>query len=113
MATERGFTFHSAVSATAVGSVFNTRGLAAVLVQVSGTFVATVTFQGTVDGNNWVALLAENLTDSAAATTATAAGLYLVPVVGVQSLRCNMAWTSGTSVTVKGNGTSIPAPVIV
>lgn len=105
-AIERKVTFHSAASATATGTVMNTSQLASILVQITGTFVATVTFQGTVDGSTWVAVQAENADSGAVATTATATGLYRVNVAGLRLFRCSMAWTSGTSITAVGIGTS-------
>ncbi len=103
---ERKVTHHSAASATATGAVMNCTGLVGALVQITGTFVATVTFQGTVDGSNWVAIPAVNLNNGAVATTATAAGLYWVSFAGMRLFRANMAWTSGTSITATGIGVS-------
>ena len=102
---ERKVTFHSAASATATGTVMNTTQVASVLVQITGTFSATVTFQGTVDGSTWVAVQGVNLNDGSVATTATAAGLYLVPMAGARKFRCDLTWASGTSITVTGIGT--------
>lgn len=102
---ERKVTHHSAASASATGAVMNCGGLSSVLVQITGTFVATVTFQGTVDGSTWVAIQAENVNGGSAATTTTAAGLYLIPLTGVRLFRANLTWTSGTSITVTGIGT--------
>lgn len=112
-AREQKVTFHSAASATATGTVMNTDGAASVLVQVTGTFVATVTFQGTVDGSTWVAIRGANLSDGSVASTATAAGLYTVPVAGVRRFRCNLTWTSGTSITVTGIQTGLVSGVSI
>lgn len=104
---ERGITFHDAATITAVGEVLNTSGLAMVAVQLTGTYTATVTFQGTVDGSNWVAIQAMNMNSGAVATTATANGLYIVPVSGLTLFRCNLTFTAGTSITVTGMGTDL------
>lgn len=101
---ERKVTHHSAASASANGAVMNTTGLVGVLVQLTGTFTATVTFQGTIDQSNWVAIKAENANTGAVGTTATAAGLYYVPFAGVRLFRANMVWSAGTSITVTGIG---------
>ncbi len=71
-------------------------------VQVTGTFSATLTFQGTVDGTNWVALSAlpfGSLYDSTTAvTTATAAGLFRLDTAGLAGVRVKAtAYTSGTA----------------
>lgn len=70
-------------------------------VQLTGTFTATVTFQGTIDGTNWVSISARpysGLYDSTlAVNTATAVGAFLIDVTGLRGVRLNVtAYTSGT-----------------
>jgi hypothetical protein len=101
---ERKVTHHSAASATANGAVMNCTGLVGALVQITGTFSATVTFRVTVDGTNWVAIPGVNANSGVGATTTTTAGLYWVPFSGARLFRCNVTWTSGTSITVTGIG---------
>ena len=108
MYREQKVTFHSAASATATGTVLNCAGMSSLVVQITGTFVATVTWQGTIDGTNWVSLQAENIASGAVATTATAAGLYRLSVAGLRLFRANMAWTSGTSITAIGIASAAP-----
>lgn len=68
-------------------------------VQVTGTFSGTLTYQMTIDGTNWVAVQATNVTTGAAATTTTATGIAFFNVVGAQSVRVTAtAWTSGSAV---------------
>lgn len=68
-----------------------------------GTFVATVTFQGTIDGTNWftIAVLpAGGTVNVASVTTATAVGAWWGNATGLQQVRATAtAFTSG-SVTV-------------
>jgi hypothetical protein len=72
-------------------------GYATLTVQVVGITTATITWEGTVDGTNWVAILATPLTTGTAATTATADGIYRINVTGLASVRARIsAWTSGT-----------------
>lgn len=72
-------------------------GDAAVAFQLSGTFSATVTFEGTLDGSNWEALEAEDAGSGTQATTATAAGIYLVPTAGLEQVRARCStYVSGT-----------------
>lgn len=101
---ENKVTFHSAANATATGTVMTTTAISLVSVQITGTFVATVTFKGSIDGTNYVALEAINRSTGAKATTATAAGLYSIPVVGCRKFICDLTWSSGTSITVTGIG---------
>jgi hypothetical protein len=104
MKLERKVTHQNAASASATGAVMNCAGLVGALVQITGTFVASVAFQATVDGSTWVAVPATNVNSNAVATTATAAGLYWIPFAGARLFRCNMTWTSGTSITATGIG---------
>lgn len=100
----RPFTARAVLQAAAVatgnGSELDVSGMASASFQISGTFVATVTFEGTVDGANWIALRARNAATGARATTATAAGVYIADCAGFSLVRARVTWSSGTSVTV-------------
>lgn len=90
---------HNAAVAAADGEVI-TVSKPMVAVQIAGTFVATVTFKESLDGSNFVAVEAQDKADGTQATTATAAGIYLVPVTpGARFMADITAYTSG-SVTV-------------
>lgn len=102
---ERKVTFHSAATASATGTVMNLTCLSSLAVQLTGTWVGTVTFQATIDASNWVAIEAYNPATNERSSTATANGLYVLPVAGYRLFRCNLDWTSGTSITVTGIGT--------
>ena len=93
-------TLQSAVSASANGGSLAVVGLSTVAFQVTGTFVATVTFEGTIDASTWVSVLARNVATGAVATTATAAGVYVAACGGLSLVRARVTWTSGTSITV-------------
>lgn len=105
---ERKVTHHSAPSASATGAVMNCTGLVGALVQITGTFVAIVTFQGTIDGSNWVAIRTENVNTGVVATTATVAGMYYVPFAGIRRFRANLARTSGDDIMVTSIGVGSP-----
>lgn len=95
-------TLLSAVAATGAGTSLETAGYGVASFQVTGTFSATVTWQGSNDNSNWVSIPARKVADDAVATTATATGIYIVNTQGVHFIRPNVtAYTSG-SVTVKG-----------
>lgn len=75
-------------------------------VDVRGTFVGTVTFQVSIDGENWInlpMLPVGSSTNIATVTSATAAGAWLGLVSGVAQFRVRMtAYTSGSAmVTVR------------
>jgi len=92
----------SAAGATGNGTAIDTALLSHLSMQVSGTFSATVTFEATVDGTNWVSLQVSNVTNGAVSTTATAAGIFTCSVAGLAKVRARVStWVSG-SVTVRG-----------
>lgn len=69
-------------------------------VDLRGTFTATVTFQGTIDGTNWFTLAvvpAGSSVNVASVTTATAAGAWVGNANGMQQVRAiATSYTSGT-----------------
>ncbi len=73
-------------------------------VQVTGTWVATLQFEVTIDGTNYVALPMANVNSGATASTTTANGIFAGNVVGVSAFRVtSTAYTSGTAtVTIVG-----------
>lgn len=63
--------------------------------QITGTFVGTVTFEGSVDKTNYAAVLVSNSAGSAAAT-ATGVGIFTADVRGLNLFRARVsAYTSG------------------
>lgn len=91
-----------AAGATGPGAnVLPCHGLAAIGVQLIGTFVGTVTFQGTIDGTNWVTLQAKPSDSSTLATTATAPGIWICGTIGMAQFRVNVTAYTGGSITAK------------
>jgi hypothetical protein len=77
-------------------------GFTTLTVQITGISGDTITFEGTVDGSNWVAFQFTNLNTGTAATTATADGLYRATVLGLKSVRARVStWSAGT-ITITG-----------
>lgn len=68
-------------------------------VQITGTFVATLIIQGSIDGVNWINMSSlVNVNGGAGLSTITAAGIYQVDVAGLNYLRVTAsAYTSGTA----------------
>lgn len=85
-------------SITAAGqtvAINNDRGEAVVGIQLSGAWVATIEFEGTVDGTNWVALRVSD--GSSLVTSTTANGVFLAPAGHLDQVRVRAsAFTSGT-----------------
>lgn len=99
-------TMQNAAVATGNGTAISVADSATLGMQVSGTFVGTVTFEATIDNTNWKAVQVVNLNDGSVATTATAAGVFAIGVAGLNQVRARVsAWTSG-SITVVGFSTT-------
>ena len=82
-------------------------------VQITGTWSATVSFQGSVDGTNWAATLAYPVgsVNAAAVTTTTANGMWVVPINTPHVRLRTTAYTSGTiggSVAVRLSASPVP-----
>ena len=91
-----------AAEATGNGTVLDVTAKAGAAVQVSGTFVGTVTFEVTQDGTNYVSILGENVADGTLSTTTTSTGVFVFPTSGLRGLRARVsAYTSG-SITARG-----------
>lgn len=102
--------FQAAAAAVANGSVHRAEASAGILVEVSGTFVGTITFEASMTHvtPTWSAVPGVNVVNGDRATTVTAPGLFYVPLAGLDSLRCRIsAFTSGT-ITAKGRRTDMP-----
>jgi hypothetical protein len=101
-------TLQDSVIATGNGTSVNTSGQASLILQISGTFVGTVTFEATQDNINWVAILGQNLNSGAQTTNTTSPGMFGFPVNGLKQVRARVsAYTSG-NITVKGTPLAQP-----
>ena len=68
-------------------------------IQVTGTFSATITFEATVDGTNYVALNCLPSNSATTASTATTTGAFTVSSGGYAAVRARCsAYTSGSPV---------------
>lgn len=101
-------TMQSAAAATGNGTSLRLGGYSKATLHVSGTFSGTVTYEGSVDGTNWVAVALLDTADMTTyATTSTAEKIMtLNNVGGLIELRARVsAYASGT-ITVKGRAAS-------
>lgn len=72
------------------------RGLAGVALQLFGTWVGTVTFEATIDGNVWVAFNMVPSNSATPASTATANGCFSANCGGYEAVRARFSTaTSG------------------
>jgi hypothetical protein len=81
-------------------------------VQVAGTFVGTVTFEGTLDGTNYVSILGLPAAGGAVVSTATGVGTWQIPNWGYATIRARCsAFTSGTiTLTMVRSPLMVPVP---
>lgn len=99
----------SAAAATGNGTSLQVSGMGAVIFTVSGTFAATITFEGTEDGTNWTSLKTFLLGTDTLATTTTTTGTFEAACAGLQLVRARVSSYSSGSVTVTANATVAPA----
>jgi hypothetical protein len=92
---QESFSLGAAEEAATVG----VEGADHVIVQITGTWVATLTFEGSIDGINWFATAVKNTSEVNAntlVTTRTTNGISTLNMVGLPYFRVRMsAWTSG------------------
>jgi len=88
---------HSASAAAGDGKIMDVDGYTAVVCQVSGTFVATITWKISIDKTNFITVMGYNLNNAEESSTATAAGIYIIPLSGCTQFMADItAFTSGT-----------------
>lgn len=90
----------NAASASANGTSLDVGGLSTVSFQITGTFVATVWFEGSVNGSDWISLEASPLNGTSRSIVATGPGVWVASCDGLAAVRSRVVWASGTSVTV-------------
>ena len=94
----------SAATATGNGRNLGVMDWAHVIFSVTGTFVGTITFEGTLDGANWTSIQAYNLSDGAVSTTTITTGLYGYSVAGLGDVRARISAYTNGSITVLARG---------
>lgn len=102
---EHRMNMQTGAAATGNGTALCCTGHTTASMQVSGTFVGTITFEATIDGSTWVSVLVTNLTSGGTAVNTAAAGIFRVSCAGLAEIRARIsAYTSG-SITVHGRVT--------
>lgn len=100
-------TLQNAATATGNGTDFTVDGYGVARLQIIGTFVATVTFYGSVDGTNFHPIPAKKEADGTTVYTTTSTGIYEINCGALQKIRAAVTWTSGTSITIVGRAVAL------
>lgn len=83
------------------------------VVQLSGTWTGTLTFEASVQPGTWTAVVLVRQSTSAISSTATANDTYMLSNPGYSAVRARAsAWTSGTAVVAIQSGNGAPDPAI-
>lgn len=103
-------TMQSAATATGVGTTLTVTGYGTAMLQITGTFVGTITFGVSGDGTNYEGIYGENSETGTRSLTATAPGIYFFSLPAAQILKAEItAYTSG-NITVKGRAIGLSVP---
>ena len=98
LATDLDTSSTGTLAAAAQTVVLSMASKSAASVIVTGTWVGTITFEGTVDGTTWSSINAVAATTSQPQPTTTVNGLYRLSPAGLLQMRANMtAFTSGSA----------------
>lgn len=86
------------ITALSGSLVMALKSTSALSFQITGTFVATLTFQGSNDGTNWFNINAVSSSTSSPQATTTVIGLYRATPAGLSQVRViATSYTSGTA----------------
>jgi len=97
----------NAVAVTGNGTSLPTTGYGTSIIQITGTFVASIAFEASVDaGATWVAISATQIGQGDILNVATIPGLYRLTVTAIDLIRARVTWTSGTSITINGRSSN-------
>lgn len=97
----------NAVAVTGNGVNLPVTGYGTTVLQVSGTFVANINFEASIDaGVTWTAISATQVGFGDIFSVVTTPGLFRLTTTGMDLIRARVTWTSGTSVTVSGKSTN-------
>lgn len=91
-------TTSGSIAANLQNVVLVLNGQSGASVQITGTWVGTITFEGSVDGTNWNPVNAVAASTSIPQSTTVVNGLFRLTPAGLLQLRANMTtYTSGTA----------------
>lgn len=106
-----GVTLQNAATATGNGAPIQLSDLGGVLIAISGTFTATVSFEARGPDGTYYSVLGTKLSDGTTGTSTTGTGLWFFQLPGAGLFRTPVTWTSGTSVTVVASACPAYSPI--
>lgn len=88
----------TSLAALNAAATVSTQGRGVVSFAISGTWVGTISFEGTVDGTNWISVDGRTRPGKLDISSVTANNTVLIECAGYQSVRARMsAYTSGSA----------------
>jgi len=94
-------TMQNAVTANGNGTTLNVNEYATAVLEIRGTFSATINFECSIDGTNWYPVLATK-NDGIISSSCSTAGLYEIKVAAWKSIRARVSGYVSGNVTVVG-----------
>jgi len=94
-------TMQNAVTTNGNGTLLNVNEYATAVLEVRGTFSATINFESSIDDTNWYPVLATK-NDGTISSSCTTVGLYEIKVAGEKSVRARISGYVSGNVTVVG-----------
>jgi len=91
----------NAVTANGNGTLLNVNEYATAVLEVRGTFSATINFECSIDDTNWYSIVATK-NDGTISSSCTTVGLYEIKVAAWKSIRARVSGYVSGSITVIG-----------
>ena len=101
-------TLQNSVTGNGNGTASDVSSYTTAVIQVSGTFTATINFEASVDGLTYTALQCFSITDStSSATSVTIPGIWRCNIVGIGKVRARISGYGSGTITVKAMYNSV------
>ena len=97
--TNADVTTSGTIAALSQSVALTLNGQSSASIQITGTWVGTLQFEGSLDGTSWTAINSTLASTSVPVTTGNTNGLYRLTPGGFQQFRVvSTSWTSGTAI---------------
>jgi hypothetical protein len=92
----------NAVVTTGNGTVLDVSGMGTAICQVSGTFVGTIVFEGSIDNSVFNPIDSQNISGGLITSIVNSIGFYKIPCNGIKYIRARISSYTSGAITVKG-----------